>query len=233
MLIASAEGTPWAAFNLCTFWKKCMEFTGEFETHITVCLNHVDEVEGLQKWSTNYGFKCLYIVLERGVTASQPMLTRHGWGDFTNELRIAVDSCQSLSAEGFSVVRIKIETVPWNQGVPQSNSEALNHPPDRYFEHHIKLLLESSADIVPLLELAERHSVHLSRNVLQTRSDNCHERFVTQRCMVVGRVEAQQQLQTLLNAITSLEYSVIKVEEEFVVYDSNFGIDEGWIQWQV
>ena len=29
-----------------------------------------------------------------------------------------------------------------NQTVPQSNAETLHHSCDRYFEHHIKLLLE-------------------------------------------------------------------------------------------
>lgn len=219
----------WTAFKPCTFWEECMEFTGEFETHITVRLHNSDEIKELQKWSKNHGLKCLHIVLDQGVTTSQPMLTRHGWGNFTNELRIGVDLCQALNAEGFSVVRIKIETAPWNQGVPQSNAEALNQSHNRYFEHHIKLLLKPSADLVPLLELAKRNSAHLSRNVLQTRSDNYYERFVTQRCMVVGRIEAQQQLQKLLDAIADEEYSVIKVEEEFVVHDSNLGIDQGWI----
>jgi hypothetical protein len=118
----------------------------------------------------------------------------------------------------------------WNQSVPQSNAEALNHPGDRYFEHHIKLLLEPSADILPLIDLAERHSAHLSRNLFQTRSDQYHERFVTQRCISVGRVEAQQQLQTLLKAIATLRYVAIDVEAEFVVYDSNLDLDAGWIQ---
>lgn len=207
-----------------------MEFTGEFETHITVGLNDLDEVKRLHKWSANHGLKCLHIVLDRGVTESQPMLTRHGWGDFTNELGIAVALCQSLKAEGFSAVRIKMEVASGNQGVPQSTSEARNHPQDRYFEHHIKLLLESSTEMEALVKLAEQHSAHLSRNVLRTRSDNYHERFVTQRCMAVGRDQAQQQLQKLLDAIAALEYSVMEVEEEFVIYDSNLGIDQDWIQ---
>lgn len=207
-----------------------MEFTGEFETHITVCLNDSDRIERLQKWSINHGLKCLHIVLNRGVTASQPMLTRHGWGDITGELRTAYNICQSLNAEGFSVTRIKIEAAPWNQGVPQSNVEILHHSSDRYFENHIKLLLEPSAKILTLAELAERHSAQLSRNVLRIRSDDRHEQFVTQRCINVGRVEARQQLQALLDEIASLGYPFIEVEEEFVVYDSNLEIDAGWIQ---
>lgn len=209
-----------------------MEFTGEFETHITVCLNNSDRIEGLKEWSINHDLKCLHIVLDRGVTASQPMLTRHGWGDLTGELRTASDSCQSLNAEGFSVKRIKIEAAACNQGVPQSNAEAQHHSSDRYFEHHIKLLLEPSANIFTMTEIAERHSANLSRNVLRIRSDARYEQFVTQRCLAVGRIEARQQLQALLDEIAPLGYPIIELEEEFVVYDSNLEIDAGWIQSQ-
>ncbi|MEG4572990.1 hypothetical protein QUA56_09875 [Microcoleus sp. N3A4] len=207
-----------------------MEFTGKFETHITVSLKDLDRVEALEQWGINHGLKLLHIVLDRGVTVSQLMLTRHGRGSLTNELKTAFDSSQSLNAEGFTVTRIKIEVPQWNQSVPQSNAEALNHPGDRYFEHHIKLLLEPSADIRPLIDLAERHSAYLSRNLFQTRSDQYYERFVTQRCISVGRVEAQQKLQTLLKAIASLRYLAIDLEAEFVVYDSNLDLDSGWIK---
>lgn len=207
-----------------------MEFAGEFETHITVCLNNLNDVKLLHKWSANRGLKCLHIVLDQGVTPSQPMLTRHGRGNLTQQLEIAADLCQSLKADRFSTVRIKIEVASDNPNVPQSNLQALNHPSDRYFEHHIKLLLESSADIMPLTEFAEQHSARLSRNILQTCSDNYSERFINQRCMKMGRVEAHQELQKLLNAIAYLKCTVIDIEEEFVVYDSNLALDEGWIQ---
>jgi len=206
-----------------------MEFTGEFETHITVGLKDSNQFEALQAWGIARGLKFIHIVLDRGIHVSQLMLTRHGKGGLTDQLKIASDSSKSLNAEGLSVARIKIEAAPWNQDVPQSNAEAVNHPGDRYFEHHIKLLLEPSANIVTLRELAEAHSAHLSRNVLRIRNDDYRERFVTQRCLAVGRVEARQQLQNLLNAIAPLGYLVLEVEEEFVVYDSNLKIDAGWI----
>jgi hypothetical protein len=207
-----------------------MEFIGEFETHITVCLNDSNRIENLQNWSRNHGLKCLHIVLDRGVTASQPMLTRHSKGNLKGELKIASDLFQSLNAAGFSVKRIKIEAAVCNQGVPQSNAEALYHSSNRYFEHHIKLLLEPSANILTLAEIAQRHSAHLSRNVLRIRSDNCYEQFITQRCLSVGAIEARQKFQALLDEIASLGHSVIEVEEEYVVYDSNLEIDAGWIQ---
>jgi hypothetical protein len=207
-----------------------MQFPGEFETHITVLLDEQASIERLQQWGIDHGLHCLHIVLDRGDTTSQPMLTRHGNGEFTDELKKAMELRQLLNAEGFQVVRVKIEAAPDNSGVPQSNPEAANHPSNGYFEHHIKLVLESGDDMLSLTELAAQHSAHLSRNALRIRDDNRSERFITQRCLSVGRVEARQQLQALLDALVPLRHTVIKIEEEFVVYDNNLALDAGWIR---
>lgn len=141
-----------------------MEFTGEFETHITVGLDSDDQVESLNRWGINHDLKCLHIVLERGATASQPMLTRHGQGTLTGELKKAVALAESLQVAGLPVLRIKIEVAASNQGVLHITTGALNYPPEYYFEHHIKLRLDSRADLSPLAKLAEQHTAHLSHN---------------------------------------------------------------------
>jgi hypothetical protein len=186
-------------------------------------------IEALRRWGGEHGVKCLHIVLDRGVSASQPMLTRWGRGDLAGQLQIAGALGRSLEAEGFPVTRIKIEAAVGNPGVPQSDAEARDHPAERYFEHHVKLLLEDGADVSPLVEVAERHNAHLSRNALRVRDDGRRERFVTQRCRPVGRAEARRRLDGLLDALAPLGHPILEIEEEFVVYDSNLAIDEGWI----
>ena len=91
-------------------------------------------------------------------------------------------------------------------------------------------MLDSRADLLAVAELAERHKAHLSRNALSAQSDGYHERFVTQRCLAVGRDEARQQLQVLLDTIRLQRHPILKIEEEFVVYDSNLALDAGWIR---
>lgn len=206
-----------------------MQFTGQFETHITVSVKDGEEVEQLRQWSTHHGLKCLHILLDRGITPSQPMLTRWGEGTLTGELKQVKELCQVLQTEGFSVVRIKIEVAADRPDVPQCTAEALDRSGDRYFEHHIKLLLEPLTPLKPLLERVEPHSAHLSRNALKTRSDGYQERFVTQRCWGVGRQEAEEQLKHLLEAIADLNTPILNIEQEFVVYDSNFELDRDWI----
>jgi hypothetical protein len=207
-----------------------MDFNGEFETHITVRVSDSMEIARLQKWCIDRDLKFLHILLDKGTNISQPMLTRRGRGNFDDELKIANNLDRVLTAEDFSIVRIKIEAAPWNQGVPHSDVEALEHHANRYFEHHVKLSIASTTDLLPLKKLAQQHSAHLSRNALQIRHDGCQERFVTQRCMNIGRIEAEKRLQILVDSIESLGYHPIDIEAEFVVYDSNLALDRGWIR---
>lgn len=214
-----------------------MKFTGEFETHITVSLTHkLDEIDRLQQWCIDRQLKFLHILLDpvsdsiaACETRSQPMLTRRGYGDFDEQLDIANELSHALVAAGFPVVRIKLEAAPGNRDIPQSDLEAAAHHADRYFEHHVKLLLAPTANISELREVVSQHWAHLSQNVLHVRSDLWQERFVTQRCMRVGRSNARKQLQVLLDSIDSLGYNPIDIEAEFVVYDSNLALDRGWM----
>jgi hypothetical protein len=133
-------------------------------------------------------------------------------------------------AGGFVVTRIKIEAATENAGVPQSDDDGATHAAERYFEHHVKLLLDADADLAPLAEIAEHHASHLSRNTLRRRDDGRQERFVTQRCFRVGRVSARRAMKGLLDALKSAGYTIIDAEEEFVVYDSDLSLDAGWIE---
>ncbi|MDJ1174202.1 hypothetical protein [Roseofilum capinflatum] len=134
-----------------------------------------------------------------------------------------------LQAEGFSVVRIKMEVAADHPGVPQGTADELDYTGDRYFEHHIKVLLPPLAALSLLRERVKPHAAHLSRNALKRRSDHYQERFVTQRCWGVGRREAQEHLEQLLAAIADLNTPILEIEREFVVYDSNFELDRDWI----
>jgi hypothetical protein len=205
------------------------DFQGDFETHITVCLDAPERLVELQEWAAVHGLKCLHIILDRGEHVSQPMLTRHGSGLLRDELAVALELSQLLAAAGFPVRRIKIEAAVFNQGVPQTNEEARGQRSDGYFEHHVKVALESDVSIAAIRDVAEAHSAHLSRNACRQRADGLQERFVTQRCHSLGRRDARRRLDGLLEALANLGHPIVKVEEEYVVYDSNMAVDAGWI----
>lgn len=203
---------------------------GEYETHLTVTLPEGEQTADLCAWAQERGLKFTHIVLECGTNVSQPMLTKHAHGVFADVMRSADQIRNALTRDGFVVTRVKIEAAPWNAEVPKSVAEGLAPTPGRYFEHHIKLLLPPTANKEALVNVAQRYHAHLSRNARKQRADNYQERFVTQRCVGVGRGEAHQQLQQLLQHLTPFGYEILDVEEEFVVYDSNLQLDAGWIQ---
>jgi hypothetical protein len=207
-----------------------MQFAGEFETHLTIEPRSARDVHSLRAWAVEHRLKYVHIILARGQTASQPMLTRHGRGTLSTELEIASALSHQLSLAGFIVSRIKLEVPPHNPDVPQHDADdAAAQPPDRYFEHHVKLLLNDDANTHAICNLAQRHGAHLSRNAFRVRADASQERFITQRCHQVGRPTARRNLEALLADLSKLNCPVIEVEQEFVVYDSNLAVDAGWI----
>lgn len=206
-----------------------LEFAGSLETHLTLAAHHANRMDALREFATGHGLKCLHIVLDRGQSASQPMLTRRAQGSLTGELQIAQRLARELEAMGLPITRIKIEAAPSNSDVPQTDCDMHQQLANLYFEHHVKLLLDEDSDVGSLTLIAERHQAHLSRNALRVRDDGRQERFVTQRCWSVGRTTAEERQTALTDELTQAGYTIINIEAEFVVYDSNLEVDAGWI----
>lgn len=208
-----------------------MDFSGSLETHLTISLQQADEMPALRAFAAEHSLKCTHIVLDRGATPSQPMLTHQGEGTLQRALVTANELTRALSARGFSVLRTKIEAAPWNLGVPQQDGDVTETaaPADRYFEHHVKLVLSAAADLDALLQTALIHHSHVSRNALRVRADGQQERFVTQRCHRVGRATSRARLAALLRALRAERWAIAEVDEEYVIYDSNLCLDAGWI----
>jgi hypothetical protein len=199
-----------------------------YETHLTIAAPDPSRVDALEEWAGKRSFKFGHILLDRGKSPSQPMLTRGGRGTIDVERDIAEASVRDLRADGFDVVRVKIEAAPSNEDVPKTDAEASDLPESKYFEHHVKVLLADEDAVAGLTSLAVPHGGHVSRNARRVRPDGRQERFVTQRLYRVGRETAKQHLDSLLNALNS--YEVLEIEEEFVVYDDNVTVDAGWFK---
>jgi hypothetical protein len=216
------------------------EFTGEFETHLTVVAGcAVGDEDRLRRWAERHRVKYTRIVLDRGATPDQPMLTVRCRGTLSAQRAAASVWAGRLRAEGFEVVRVKIEATPWNGDVPRTAAEARALPPGCYFEHHVKLALADDTEVATVRTLAEHHCAHVSRNARREsgrvdgrqggRPTGGHERFVTQRCRDVGRPEARRRLDALLDALVTAGFRAVEVEEEFVVHDDRPALDAGWI----
>ncbi|GIJ52110.1 hypothetical protein Val02_89960 [Virgisporangium aliadipatigenens] len=201
------------------------EFSGAFETHLTVAAGGPD---GLGEWAAAHGFKYSEIVLDRGRTPEQPMLTRHARGTLAEQVAAGREWARRLGAAGHGVVRLKVEASADNAGVPRDAAAAAELP-ECYFEHHVKVALPDDGAVTGLRAAGAPHGAHVSRNARRRLADGTQERFLTQRCRAVGRAGARARLDALLDAIGVLGVPVLEVEEEFVVYDDNLGLDAGWL----
>jgi hypothetical protein len=66
--------------------------------------------------------------------------------------------------------------------------------PGCYFEHHVKLALADNAEVDAVRRIGRRHAGHVSRNARRGLYDGRHERFLTQRCRLVGQPDARRRL---------------------------------------
>ncbi|MEV0430555.1 nucleotidyl transferase AbiEii/AbiGii toxin family protein [Micromonospora sp. NPDC050495] len=216
-----------------------LEVSGDFEIHITA---HASQAEKLSTFATQHGVKFVHIVLDRGAYVSQPMLTLTGRGTLADQHAAVQRWRRELREAGIYPCRSKIEAAPWCAGVPKSDEHAAVEPGGRYFEHHVKLLLPSTAlaDLMALTDLVAPHGARLSRNARRELADGAQERFVNQRCHGVGLATARQRLDELVETLRAAGHEPMTVEQEYVVFDSDLRHDQGWLDsptsvsgWQV
>ena len=202
--------------------------SGDFEIHITA---YASQAEKLRAFASEHGVKFVHIVLDRGAHVSQPMLTLSGRGTLTEQQDAVRRWQRELREVGIYPCRAKIEAAPWCVGVPQSDEQAAAEPGGRYFEHHVKLLLPSTAvaDLVALTDLVAPHGARLSRNARREFADGAQERFVNQRCHGVGLATARQRLDHLVETLRAAGHEPTTVEQEYVVSDSDLHHDRGWL----
>ncbi|MGW3939126.1 hypothetical protein [Streptomyces phaeochromogenes] len=202
---------------------------------MTVRCDSAAESERLRCWAAGAGLKLTHIVLARGRMPSQPMVTLTGSPSYAAESARAREVAAHLRADGFVPVRVKIESSPWAPEVPREPCGTGGD--ERYFEHHVKLLLDADTDLDALAARVVPHGAHLSWNARRVRDSEIggtggtgrrHERFVTQRCRGVDAEGAGRLLELLLAELCGFE--VADVEREFVLHDSDLSVDDGWIE---
>ncbi|MFG2482780.1 hypothetical protein ACGFSI_08440 [Streptomyces virginiae] len=187
----------------------------EYETHVTVRCADAAELARLDAWARARELKVTHILLARGRMVSQPMLTLP---DRTGHERLV----PQLRAAGFDPVRVKVETVPWTTDSPG--------PGGGYFEHHLQVLLPADFDRAALEALVAPHGAHLSWNARRVGDGDRHVRFVTQRWRgAAGAAGAGAAFDALVEALWSAGYEMGSGEREFVLYDSDLSLDDGWI----
>ncbi|HEY0698472.1 MAG TPA: hypothetical protein VGD43_11760, partial [Micromonospora sp.] len=131
-------------------------FEGLFESHLTV--EPTDDGERLRALAQRYGAKYTRIVLDRGSSPDQPMVTFRGSGLLDEQRASTRAWTRRLREAGFLVSRVKIEAAPDNADLPQT----ADLPEGCYFEHHVKVVLADGAGIAAVRAVSERHAAHVS-----------------------------------------------------------------------
>jgi inosine/xanthosine triphosphate pyrophosphatase family protein len=201
-------------------------FGGAFEAHVTVRMA-AGEAPRFRATCDRLGVKCVMIELLEGEHAAQPMTAsvhRGGLREVQDEVHALA---RELVSDGFEVVRTKIEALARNADIPETDADAARSPA-AYFEFHIKLLLGDASDVQRVTAACAPHGARLSRNASKRRPDG-EERFVTLRVPGLGRPGAEARFAALEASLAALGLPVRGRTREYTVYDSNVGLDRGWL----
>eukprot|EP01126_Amoeba_proteus_P020761 TRINITY_DN2108_c0_g1_i6.p1 TRINITY_DN2108_c0_g1~~TRINITY_DN2108_c0_g1_i6.p1 ORF type:complete len:333 (-),score=51.52 TRINITY_DN2108_c0_g1_i6:100-1098(-) len=225
------------------------DISGLFEIHVTVDeppnKNGYEDFHEICK-SSPFRLKPVFIQLSRGNTPQQLMTSSyHTCSNISTVQNIGLEICRYLTLSGYHVIRLKIEVGLSSIGVPKTDRDAELRFRGNYFEFHVKLKLpKKGIDNVMLKDLGASHNAHLSRNVFKT-SPGCtcgnsmgvdiacecefEERFLTQRMYLVGSETAVEKCEAMCRDLESESFVLLAKMREYSLYDSNVGLDKGWL----
>lgn len=201
-------------------------YGGVFEAHVTVRTTDPAELERFATLVGALGAKPIFIALPEGATSFQPMTGSYHHGELPEVQAEVFELARRLTAARFDVTRVKIEATGSNRDVPRTDEEARSR--DGYFEVHLKVSLPAGADVDALRAVVSPHEGRLSRNARRIDGEVV-TRFVTLRIYEHGLDEARRRHLALHHALVDAGYVVSHALLEYTVYDSDVGLDAGWV----
>ena len=212
--------------------------TGSFEIHIFVePLDPPPEaVERFRAACAANGMKALLLALDYvgkgfvGVLQS----SRYVNGSVEDAIAAAHHDASVLAASGLSILREKVEAVAGDEGVPRTQADAQRSPADRYFEFHVLIDRASGLtedDMRALREIAGKYSAQLGTPVpLSYNALKPAQRFLNLRARGVGLEGAMAPVRALETELAASELQVKKIISEYICYDTNRAVDNGWLE---
>lgn len=208
-------------------WNDFCDYSTECEIHITVNDYERISADSLEGWED---FKYTHIVLSKGNSPSQKMITKRVNDSLGSAYKICQNASKALARMGYSVVRKKIEVPPWSRLAPITKEDVNFNHGGCYFESHIKMIIgDNEQAIENFTKIAEYCGAQLSRNAFKETKNGVCERFITQRSYNCDMAENQRNLSRLLYYLVNWNQDILEIEKEYVVYDSNLGLDYGWL----
>ena len=203
---------------------------GAFEYHITVRINDRSDINKFVKLCKGIGLKPIFIELPYGEEVKQLMTSKYITGTYPDVLLPVHAIAHKVASSGFQILRIKIEALAANKGVPRNESDIAFEPGHRYFEFHFKIMLNDESEKERLTQIGQKYNAHTSRNAFKQFGNGKFSNFLTMRTFGKGRDEALKMFGCLKAELLRNGFEIIGHEQEYVVYDSNLDLDKGWVK---
>lgn len=147
-------------------------------------------------------------------------------GDNTSVYNRATQIADSLTEKGFTVVRKKIETVPWHPAAPSNRGDVM--PKNCYFESHVAV--RTSAEKKERLRaLAEKYNAHMSKNVFKVVDENNFVQMMTLRWYDGIYSDFDSLVDGFIDELKTSGFDLDKKIVEFSVYDTKVSHDAEWL----
>lgn len=200
-----------------------------YEFHVTVEANK-DRLEEFKNVCAQLSVKpiLLDLHLQDGGVFKDLMTSSTHMGDNRSaydELRRIADGLQE---SGFTVLREKIETIPWHPAAPSWKHERIEMPPNCYFESHLGVLCSKARRHV-LKGIADHHGARTSSNVFKVYPDGTFVIMVTYRDYECVYEDFTERLDRLQKDLEDHEFDVEKRVVEFSIFDTRVSHDSAWI----
>lgn len=190
-----------------------------FEIHITTDSLTLSRRTDFIDFCIERNAKPLLIELAKGDYIHQPMFSKVVYAaDIELILATATDISKSMNNLDFTVKRLKIEVSSDHAGLLNNYSSSF----EKYYEWHCKL---HYLEMDRLLELCEKHNVHLSLNSLRNEPTI---RFITLREFGT-KSRFEERILTLSKDLLEGNWNILKQQSEYCIYDSNNFLDSGWL----
>lgn len=198
---------------------------GIFESHVTV---EPCDPPAFAAACERLQVKCLWIEQE-GARPVQPMTASFHHGTFKDAMTAMNRQAQTLTKDGFRVIRTKLEAVGRHRDIPQTDEDAARAPAANYFEHHLNVAVPPGTDLPELMAACRALGASLSRNARKSPVNGVEERFVTMRTYRQGQREANARFEPVLALFEQRGLAVRNRVREYTVFDSALDVDRGWL----
>lgn len=201
-----------------------------FEIHITVDHSNIlNFKDTFYKACTIAQVKpiSLNLINTQGETIIDNMTSSKFFGTNSSVLEEVSRISKILKDNGLTVIREKVETVPWHPLAPQSEKQEM--PKDCYFEAHIEVhepkeSIEYNSVYPVLEEICKDHNAHFSKNINKTNGT----RMNTIR-VYTNRIDFDKKVNSFLQTLNEYGLHHEPVISEFSLYDTKITHDKNWL----